>query len=211
MTRSELSVHSPRVVRKAFRAQARSQGISYPQAIAAAKARATADGAKQEFPESTRRNFGRLDGVKWNGDSFVCPGRVDGGVYRAQEDAARDVQEDGAWEENGYGPSGERRPTTIEVNLMDIARPRRRKAKPATHRTLPIHDDEQWEQWTEASFGEQSDAWELASVARSEDWEIPARDYTAEEWDELYAERFEQTHTQAAPSRSYSRAVNATA
>ncbi|KAJ7062578.1 hypothetical protein C8F01DRAFT_1230238 [Mycena amicta] len=215
MTRSELSAHSPRVVRKAFRAQARSQGISYPQAVAAAKARATADGAKQEFPESTRRNLGKMDGVKWNGDSFVCPGRVDGGVFRAQEDAARDVQEDGlsSWEENGNGE--ERRPTTIEVNLLDIARPTKRRGlakKHASHRTLPMHDDtaneqwEQWEQWTEASFGEESEVWELESVAQSEEWEIPLRDYTAEEWEEFYAERLEQT----APPRSYSQALKAT-
>ncbi|KAJ7183950.1 hypothetical protein C8R46DRAFT_1344600 [Mycena filopes] len=206
MTRSELSAHSPRVVRKAFRAQASSAGLTYRAAIAATKAQAAEDGKKIEKPVGIiRRNPGRMDGVRWNGDSFVSPPAVDGDA--------------GAWDDDEREPSAatdERRAPTepMVVSLLDIARPAKRRgvAKkyvvlPTIRRVMDLEDSddvhsEQWEQWEAGS-----DAWDAQSEqwdTQSEQWEIPAGDYGAEEWEELYGEKSEQ-----AVVRSYSSALRA--
>ncbi|KAJ6522474.1 hypothetical protein B0H19DRAFT_1202768 [Mycena capillaripes] len=195
MTRSELSPHSPRVVRKAFRAQAVSKGLSYREAIIATKAKDEAEDKKIEKPMGIiRRNPGRMDGVQWNGDSFVCARQVDGEGPRAH-----DV---GAWKEDeGDAPlADETRPEPMVVSLLDIARPAKRRgvAKkyevlPTIRRVIELEDDaasEQWEQWEAGS-----EAWEVHSEqweSQSEGWEIPAGDYGAEEWEELYGHKFEQ-------------------
>ncbi|KAF7302858.1 hypothetical protein MKEN_01248000 [Mycena kentingensis (nom. inval.)] len=204
MTRSEVSEHSPRVVRKAFRAQARTQGLTYPQAIAAAKARQLASG-KIEYPatDAARRNAGQTD------DSFICPKRIDGGMTRMQQQGAKDAWKEFV-EEDEEKVEEDRRPAPLEVSLMDIARPAKRRGGTKkfhvvsnVRRTLSVADSdaetEEWEQWED-----QSEAWELESRV-SEQWEIPARDFTAAEWEELYADKFE--NASAGPSRSYSQAV----
>lgn len=74
---------------------------------------------------------------------------------------------------------------------------------PTIRRVIELDDDaqsEQWEQWeagSEVSWEAQSEQWE----SQSEQWEIPAGDYGAEEWEELYGERFERE------GRSYSAAL----
>lgn len=219
MTRSEVSVHSPRIVRKAFRADARSRGLTYPEAIARAKERATADGIKPSGPtEGGRRNPGRMDGVTWNGDSFVSPGHIDGDVKRPHTayefgtcDAADELHAEYADEEDVAKPDKER-----VVSLLDMARPARRKGAAKKYVILPtvprvVHlesdddgESEQFEQWDEVSdmrseqWESQSEAWENQS-----EWEIPAgdSDNTAAEWQELYTEKFR------AASRSYSAAL----
>ncbi|KAJ7141948.1 hypothetical protein C8R43DRAFT_1131257 [Mycena crocata] len=208
MTRSELSPHSPRVVRKAFRAQANSTGLSFRAAILATKVREEEEGKKIQKPVGIiRRNPGRMDGVQWNGDSFVCARQVDGDKVH-DEHVAWDAeeQEDSVQVEEVE----DRRPQThIVVSLLDIARPAKRRGAakksqsvPTLRRMIEFDDDtvsEQWEQW-EA----ESDAWDMQSEqweSQSEQWEIPAGDHSAEEWEELYQERFEKE------SRSYSAAV----
>lgn len=238
MTRSELSVHSPRVVRKvwpegvstspnadqrsqAFRAQATKAGLTYPAAIAATKKREEEEGKKVEKPVGIiRRNPGRMDGVHWNGDSFVCAQQVDGDVSRPSDA--------GAWDEEEHNTlADDRRPPTepMVVSLLEIARPAKRRclssslpcggriltsipgvAKkyvvlPAVRRVMELEDDTQSEQW-EA----ESEAWDVRSEqweTQSEQWEIPGGDYTAEEWEELYGEKSEQA------TRSYSSALRA--
>ncbi|KAJ7093513.1 hypothetical protein C8R44DRAFT_890733 [Mycena epipterygia] len=205
MTRSELSAHSPRVVRKAFRAQASSAGLSYRAAIAATKAKDAEDGKKVERPTGLiRRNPGRMDGVQWNGDSFVCARQVDGDVTRPLDVGAWDAED----QENTPG-SEERGPQErMVVSLLDIARPAKRRgvAKkyevlPTIRRVIELEDDagsEQWEQWESGSdiWDTQSERWEI----QSEQWEIPARDFAADEWEELYAHKLEEP-------RSYSSAL----
>jgi hypothetical protein len=143
MTRSELSPHSPRVVRKvfvlhsladsniltpkyqAFRAQAASKGLSYREAIVATKAKAEAEGKKVEKPMGIiRRNPGRMDGVQWNGDSFVCTRQVDGDGPRAHEVGAREEDDEDVL-------ADERRPQNgpMVVSLLDIARPAKRRGE----------------------------------------------------------------------------------
>ncbi|KAJ7127256.1 hypothetical protein C8R43DRAFT_1074931 [Mycena crocata] len=202
MTRSELSPHSPRVVRKAFRAQANSSGLSFRAAILATKVREEEEGKKIEKPVGLiRRNPGRMDGVQWNGDSFVCARQVDGVHDENGWDA--EEQEDAVYSE-------EQRPEAqMVVSLLDIARPAKRRgvAKkfevlPTVQRVIELEDDavsEQWEQWEAGS-----DAWDVQSErwdSQSEQWEIPEGDHTAEEWEELYKECLEKE------SRSYSSAV----
>ncbi|KAJ7037670.1 hypothetical protein C8F04DRAFT_1092001 [Mycena alexandri] len=207
MTRSELSVHSPRVVRKAFRAQANSAGLTYRAAIAATKKREEEEGKKVEKPVGIiRRNPGRMDGVQWNGDSFVCARQVDGDGFRPSEA--------GTWDQEEHDTSADdRRPPTepIVVSLLDIARPAKRRgvAKkyvvlPTIRRVMDLEDDTQSEQWEQWEAG--SDAWDVQSEqweTQSEQWEIPGGDYGAEEWEELYGEKSEQA------TRSYSSALRA--
>ncbi|KAJ7778016.1 hypothetical protein DFH07DRAFT_1056340 [Mycena maculata] len=199
MTRSELSPHSPRVVRKAFRAQANSAGLSFRAAIVATKAK-EAEAGKVERPAGiVRRNPGRMDGVQWNGDSFVCARQVDGDVSR---------RHDGSWDAEEHvnelrdgGPCDDR----VVVSLMDIARPAKRRgvAKkfevlPTIRRVIEVDDDAQSEQWEE--WEAESDAWEMMS----EQWESQSEafgDYGAEEQEELYGEKIELDR------RSYSAAV----
>ncbi|KAJ7197908.1 hypothetical protein GGX14DRAFT_700160 [Mycena pura] len=223
MTRSEVSVHSPRIVRKAFRADARTRGLTYPEAVARAKERATADGIKPSGPtDGGRRNPGRMDGVTWNGDSFVSPGHVDGDVKRPHTayefgtyDAADELHAEYADDGEVARPDKER-----VVSLLDMARPAKRKGAakyvilPNVPRVVHLESDddgesEQFEQWDEVSDmqSEQWEQWESQSEAwenQSEQWEIPAGDSgnTAAEWQELYTEKFER-----APSRSYSAAL----
>jgi hypothetical protein len=141
MTRSELSPHSPRVVRKvcllldrrynfggltpyqAFRAQAASKGLSYREAILSTKAKEEAEGKKVEKPAGIiRRNPGRMDGVQWNGDSFVCARQVDGDEPRALHGLT--------WDDDGIEHlENEPRPRNepMVISLLDIARPAKQR------------------------------------------------------------------------------------
>nr|GAT49113.1 predicted protein [Mycena chlorophos] len=181
MTRTQLTENDPHNTRKAFRAQARAQGLTYPQAIAAAVARTTADGSRPEFAETdaSRRKLAAH-------------------LYRAQEQGAQDAWDAYEQETLGDFPEQNRPEQVHEVNLLDIAKPARRRghAKNRRQANLDLAAGEQWEQWTEASFGTESEAWELDSVLSrnaTEEWEIPEREYSAEEWNTLYAARFEQS------------------
>ncbi|KAJ7749413.1 hypothetical protein B0H16DRAFT_1551408 [Mycena metata] len=193
MTRSELSVHSPRVVRKAFRAQATKAGLTYPAAIAATKKREEEEGKKVEKPVGIiRRNPGRMDGVQWNGDSFVCAQQVDGDVSRPSDA--------GTWDEEEHNIlADDRRPPTEPMVRRGVAK--KYVVLPTIRRVMDLEDDTQSEQW-EA----ESEAWDIRSEqweTQSDQWEIPAGDYTAEEWEELYGEKSEQA------TRSYSSALRA--
>ncbi|KAJ7260569.1 hypothetical protein C8J57DRAFT_1337558 [Mycena rebaudengoi] len=192
MTRSELSSHSPRVVRKAFRAQANSAGLTYKAAVIASQARLAEE--KFEKPAGIiRRNPGRMDGFRWNGDSFVCAEQVDDGLAPSRADIEESV------DTPGERVVGEGR---MVVSLLDIARPakarRRGAAKkfvvvPTVQRVVALEDEdatsEQWESWEGASeqWEVHSESWESQS-----EWEVPERDYEAEEWEQLYGERFNQ-------------------
>ncbi|KAJ7626069.1 hypothetical protein FB45DRAFT_922888 [Roridomyces roridus] len=188
MTRSELNPHSPRVVRKAFRAQAKTAGLTYREAILKAKADAATE--KHLTPAGViRRNPGRMDGVQWNGDSFVCASQVDGDDVKVEVTGVEEQDEDLAAEMRVPEEK-------VVVSLMDIARPAKRRGTakkyvvlPAIRRVKSFNDDaqsEQWEQWEEGSeaWETQSERWET----QSEQWEIPEGDYDAEQWEEMYEE-----------------------
>ncbi|CAK5284807.1 unnamed protein product [Mycena citricolor] len=183
MTRSALSENSPRVVRKAFRAQAKSQGQSFRAAILAQKARAAEDGKKVEYPDAGRRNPGRMDGMRWNGDSFVSPPQVDG------EEVSSDLEDDGASEWAAGVADGKRAegslPQPMVVSLLDIARP----AKPRggkKHRAVNVVEDDAVSVYAESELWEEWDAHSEGWEVQSELWEIPEGEYTADEWEELY-------------------------
>ncbi|KAJ7702793.1 hypothetical protein B0H17DRAFT_1194661 [Mycena rosella] len=182
MTRSELSVHSPRVVRKAFRADAKDAGLTYRAAIAATKAKDAEEGKKVERPVGIiRRNPGRMDGVQWNGDSFVCARQVDGDVARPHDAMTWDS------EDMENAPTSEQeRPRGMRSDEACVAK--KYEVLPAVRRVIELDDDtvsEQWETGSEA-WEVQSEQWET----QSDQWEIPTRDYTPEEWEELYGDKF---------------------
>ncbi|KAJ6472846.1 hypothetical protein C8R47DRAFT_1145587 [Mycena vitilis] len=199
MTRSAVSAHSPRVLRKAFRAEAASKGLSFKQAIVANKAKDAAEGKKIEKPVGIiRRNPGRMDGVQWNGDSFVCARQVDGDGPRGHDF--------GAWEEDDSIVSDEKRAdnTPMVISLFDIARPAKRRGVARKYEVLPtiprvieLEDDatsEQWEQWDDA-WEVQSEQWEN----QSDVWEIPASDVSEEE---LYEKSERQTTSYSSALRN---------
>ncbi|KAJ6598785.1 hypothetical protein B0H10DRAFT_2231389 [Mycena sp. CBHHK59/15] len=80
---------------KAFRAQASKAGLSYWAAVNASKELQAS--RKFEKPAGIiRRNPGRMDGVQWNGDSFVCATEVDDGLAPSRADiidGAMEVEE----------------------------------------------------------------------------------------------------------------------
>ncbi|KAJ7816849.1 hypothetical protein B0H14DRAFT_2843981 [Mycena olivaceomarginata] len=203
MTRSELSPHSPRVVRKAFRAQAASKGLSYREAILSTKAKEEAEGKKVEKPAGIiRRNPGRMDGVQWNGDSFVCARQVDGDEPRALHGLT--------WDDDGIEHlENEPRPRNepMVISLLDIARPAKQRGVTKNRRVRQVIElddgtrSEQWEDWegNSEAWDVQSEPWET----QSEVWEIPEGDYGAEEWEELYGEKFEpEARPSSAPAPS---------
>ncbi|KAK7046188.1 peptide hydrolase [Favolaschia claudopus] len=184
MTRSDISPHSPRVVRKAFRAQAASKGLSFKEAILANKVKDEEEAKKFEKPVGgMRRNPGRMDGVQWNGDSFVCTRQIDGDepVIVPSVGFARQ------WESDLGDDVSEEKPSYKEPTLMDIARPAKRRGKKnkAMQRILDSEDDnrsERSEDW------EGSDVWDMHSEhweTQSELWEIPEGDHGPDEWEEL--------------------------
>jgi hypothetical protein len=141
MTRSELTTDSRRVVRRvrkvsfpadppdclevltqsqALRAEAAGIELTYhyyKELSISGNVKEEAARKKVEKPVgSIRRNYGRMDGVRWNGASFLCARQVDGdeldAVYEERED---DVSE-----------SPDRR-TPLVISLLDIARPAKRR------------------------------------------------------------------------------------
>lgn len=67
-----------------------------------------------------------MDGVQWNGDSFLCAAEVDGDTppYKAQALGLRDAQDEHVDEyvKHEQGARGE-----FMVSLLDLARPAKRK------------------------------------------------------------------------------------
>ncbi|KAJ7925388.1 hypothetical protein B0H13DRAFT_2314602 [Mycena leptocephala] len=133
MTRSELTIDSPRVVRrvcKALRAEAAGIELTYhyyKELSISTKVKEEAARKKVEKPVGTiRRNYGRMDGVRWNGASFVCGRQVDGDDL----DAVSEEREDDVSE------SPDRR-TPLVMSLLDIARPAKRRGVAKKSEVLP--------------------------------------------------------------------------
>lgn len=91
-----------------------------------------------------RRNPGRMDGTKWNGDAFICPVRVD--------DGANDLEphlDDDDYSDTDHEPA----PRKMVISLMDIAKPAKEKRRPwqsfemvRLKEVLVLEDDdEEWE------------------------------------------------------------------
>jgi hypothetical protein len=69
-----------------------------------------------------RRNPGRMDGVKWNGSTFICVPKVDG-----FDQGSSDEGEDDYVDDYDFAPSHQNRPLT--VSILDIAQPAKPKGK----------------------------------------------------------------------------------
>ncbi|KAK1223534.1 hypothetical protein PQX77_013582 [Marasmius sp. AFHP31] len=169
MGETRRSVYHPKFAKKAFRANAREAGMRYVDALQARKEAQVEAGTKtlHTKPGVGRRNPGRMDGVKWNGDSFVCATRVDGDDHDSDSERYSDSGYD-----SELDVQDEKRPVreTFEISLLDIAKPMKAKgvAKEfeivqTVQRVIALEDDAK------------SDAWDLASCAESD-------------WDEVYDE-----------------------
>jgi hypothetical protein len=83
----------------------------------------------QEKQSSTRRNPGRMDGVQWNGDQFICTYDVDGHYLDSDVESAADDDELYEGDTNGlHGSDRARQPGPV-VSLLDIARPAKQKGE----------------------------------------------------------------------------------
>lgn len=71
---------------------------------------------QERASETSRRNPGRMDGARWNGDQFICTSRVEGPYEDSDHETEAVVDE----HEDGDRPVSEAGPV---VSLMDYARP----------------------------------------------------------------------------------------
>ncbi|KAL0569584.1 hypothetical protein V5O48_012372 [Marasmius crinis-equi] len=169
MTRSNISTYSPKVAKKTFRSAAKEAGMQYEDAIQAQKEAQAEAGAKTLSTKIgvVRRNPGRMDGVRWNGGSFVCPTRVNGDDEFWEDEEYYRIMYDDYW--TFEYPAEEEEGTAVretqEVSLMDIAKPMKVKGiarefeiVPTVQRVIPLEDDAK------------SENWEVMSCADSE-WE----------------------------------------
>lgn len=84
---------------------------------------------EERLSVTCRRNPGRMDGVRWNGDQFICNSRVEGDSY--SYDIESNVETDADEQEGAEETSRGVRSAAPVVSLMDIARPAKRKGAAA--------------------------------------------------------------------------------
>ncbi|KAF9257055.1 hypothetical protein L218DRAFT_965676 [Marasmius fiardii PR-910] len=173
MTRSNISQYHPKLAKKAFRAAAKDAGMRYVNAIQARSEAAKSDGKTLSTKIGVvRRNSGRMDGVRWNGDSFICPWNVDRRYDASGNDFDFGDGDDSDWEESEY-------PERVEANgvsqatvlLMEIAKPMKVKgiAKnfevlQTVQRVIVLEEEDDMKS---------ESGWEVASCVESE-------------WDQIY-------------------------
>ncbi|KAF9257059.1 hypothetical protein L218DRAFT_965678 [Marasmius fiardii PR-910] len=175
MTRSSISQYHPKLAKKALRAAAKDAGMRYVDAIKARNEAVKSDGKTLSTNKIgvVRRNPGRMDGVQWNGDSFICPWNVDRRYDGSGDDFDLGDGDDSDWEESEYpekAPNVNGNPVTTTVSLMDIAKPMKVKgiAKDfevvqTVRRVIVLDEDDM----------KSESGWEVASCVESE-------------WDQIY-------------------------
>ena len=67
-----------------------------------------------------RRNPGRGDGQTWNGDSFICAGRIDPDYSNVDPSIDRHMMDWGDHDERDHYDQEATRPRTIEISLADV-------------------------------------------------------------------------------------------
>jgi hypothetical protein len=77
---------------------------------------------------SVRRNCGRMDGVQWNGSSFICHAHVDDTRTTADAMNAYDWDDEEPFYQDQVTPE-EHRVDEMTISLLDIARPAKPKFK----------------------------------------------------------------------------------
>lgn len=116
-----------------FREKARAQGIPFPVAIAKAKESVK---AQNEYPATTRRNAGRMDGVSWNGASFICSATV--GDLELCDPCYCDIESD-EFEDMGVMPDRK-----FALDIFSIARPAKLKGMSLFNVQRTLHLYERW-------------------------------------------------------------------
>ncbi|KAG7100213.1 hypothetical protein E1B28_001988 [Marasmius oreades] len=155
MTRSNVSQYSPKVAKKAFRAAAKDAGMRYVDAIQVRKEAQSNLKTLSTKVGVVRRNPGRMDGVRWNGDSFVCPLHVDSdlSVFGGSEDEL-ECEYDDSYEFDNKRSEEKMKTVSETVCLMDIAKPMKVKgiAKDfevlqTVRRVIALEDELENEEW----------------------------------------------------------------
>ncbi|KAF8652867.1 hypothetical protein AX16_004116 [Volvariella volvacea WC 439] len=128
MTRTQLSTYSPKVAKKAFREELKQRNLTYRQGMEM-RAQEEKEKTKRLYPIGTaRRNPGRMDGVQWNGQSFVSPRQVNGDVDDLEHDEELErylYKRDSSRAESkmpDYLPREEEASRHV-ISLWDIAKP----------------------------------------------------------------------------------------
>lgn len=171
MTRSILSAKHPKLAKKAFRAEAKAQGLKFAEACELRAKERSAEKFLQ--PQGLRRrNYGRMDGTHWNGKTFICPAQVDAaysGTYNicdCESCLRMEAHED-------YWPDEEKAPVTATISLLDIAKPAKVKGVAKEFevidrlpRVIALQDDE--DAYSTLDWDTESEAWENMYDSESE-------------------------------------------
>ncbi|KAM6501473.1 hypothetical protein JOM56_004487 [Amanita muscaria] len=162
MTRSTRSVQSHKQAKKAFKQEASDAGYcSKPEVYCMWNAK-VAEGVRDKArrpPLHSTRNPRRMDGMKWNGSTFVCPENVEDNDFSPVL-PREEYWCDGDSEEVNHTNHG------MEVCLMDFARPAKPRGVKKEFEVvdkLPsviALDEESWESYNSDDWYLPEDMWE---------------------------------------------------
>ncbi|KAJ3967802.1 hypothetical protein EV361DRAFT_928936 [Lentinula raphanica] len=151
MARSSQTKHNPRAMKKALKRTCLDAGMSRDEAVRISLSCLPTP----RVSGTTRRNPGRMDGVQWKADSFICPEHIDGPDSICGLDEALGESGDGSFEEDEDSSVNER---SHIISLLDIAKPAKPKGIKKEYevvdnlRQVIFLDEElseQWEDWEE--------------------------------------------------------------
>ncbi|KAJ3987856.1 hypothetical protein F5890DRAFT_1495205 [Lentinula detonsa] len=158
MTRSSQTKYSPRAMKKALKRTCLDAGMSRNDTVKVSLSCLPVP----KVTGTTRRNPGRMDGVRWKSDSFICPEHVDGPELRHSVDEADMVEEEVYFDANTSSDESSQTSGRMHVvSLFDIAKPAKCKGIEKEYemvekmREIIFLDEElyeieeQWEDWEE--------------------------------------------------------------
>ncbi|KAF5386469.1 hypothetical protein D9757_005900 [Collybiopsis confluens] len=165
MTRSSPTKYGPHALKKTLKKKCMDAGMTHSDAVKLAESSC----APAKVSGTSRRNPGRMDGVAWRANSFICPDRVDSLETFHEERYHSESDEDSI--EDYVNDS---RLTGIRehiVSLLDMAKPAKLKGiakdyevvKMLKFEDIMLFDDEQ--------------DWDTLSVILEEEWE---------DWEDIY-------------------------
>ncbi|KAE9396712.1 hypothetical protein BT96DRAFT_996486 [Gymnopus androsaceus JB14] len=159
MTRSSQTKYSPQATKKAWKRTCLAAGMSHSDAVIVSCS--SIPGKKVSATD--RRNPGRMDGVRWNADSFICPENVDG--FESYDDSSDSEEE--VYDDAMSGDSRQREQAAHVVSLLDIAKPAKPKgiAKDfevvkGVRRVIFLEDEKDWETFSQEQVDEEWEEWE---------------------------------------------------
>ncbi|KAJ4473161.1 hypothetical protein J3R30DRAFT_3515299 [Lentinula aciculospora] len=121
MTRSLQAKYCPRIVKKTLKRTCLDAGMARNDAEEVSLSCLPAPRASG----TTRRNPGRMDGVQWKSNSFICPEHVDGS--EPYDDETYEVEKGHSEEDLTNDERRESSERLHIISLLDIARPAKSK------------------------------------------------------------------------------------